>query len=168
MAASWEKLTLRASAPVLEALSALLVEWGAGGVLETPGAVAAFYRPEEHERLEVLVARYSADLGEPVSWAWEVTVEEDWWESWKKYFRPAQVSRRLAVCPSWELDRWRPADPTVHVIRMDPGRAFGTGTHETSRLCLRLLDECFEAEPPASVLDVGCGSGILSVGASLL
>ncbi|MBI5018550.1 MAG: 50S ribosomal protein L11 methyltransferase [Deltaproteobacteria bacterium] len=168
----WLKLTVAASPPVREALAALLVEWGAGGTVQEPHGVVAYFRPEAREGLEAHLARLAADArtsGEPdPTWRWEGIEEEDWWESWKIHFRPTRVSARLAVCPSWEEARWDPGDPRVRVIRMDPGRAFGTGTHETTRLCLRLLDECLAAEPAASLLDVGSGSGILSIGARLL
>lgn len=168
MADAWVKLSATCTEGVKEALGSYLVEWGAGGTAEVGNALEAYYRPAEREQVEVRLARYAADLAQPLAWAWTPVQEEDWWESWKTHFRPAQVSRRLAVCPSWEAGRWAPDDPGVRVIRMDPGRAFGTGTHETSRLCLRLLDECVDQEAAQSLLDVGCGTGILSLGACLL
>jgi ribosomal protein L11 methyltransferase len=168
----WLKLTVSANAPLQEALAALLVDWGAGGTVQEAGGVAAYYRPEAKEGVEAHLARLAAHArgaGEPEpTWRWEGIEEEDWWESWKAFFRPTRVSPRLAVCPSWEEERWDPGDPQVRVIRMDPGRAFGTGTHETTRLCLRMLDECLAAEPAQTLLDVGSGSGILSIGARLL
>ena len=163
---AWRKLSVAAAPEILEALAALLVEWGAGGTVEEAGGIAAFYVPEERDRVEALLARYASDLGAPVSWGWIDVPDEDWWESWKAHFRPTVVSSRLAVCPSWEA--WNPPSPEIRVIRMDPGRAFGTGTHETTRLCLGALDRWLAEEPADTLLDVGSGSGILSIGASLL
>lgn len=88
--------------------------------------------------------------------------EEDWAESWKQYYKPVKIGR-LVIRPSWEA--YAPA-PGETVLAMDPGMAFGTGTHDSTRLCLQLLEEY--ARPGAQVLDVGCGSGILAVAALLL
>jgi len=89
--------------------------------------------------------------------------EEDWSTAWKSYYHPIELSDRLAICPSWETFE---AKPGQRVIRLDPGMAFGTGTHETTRLCLALLEQSLTAG--ASMLDVGCGSGILAICAGLL
>ncbi len=89
--------------------------------------------------------------------------EEDWANNWKNYYHAQKISEKLAVCPSWET--YAPKDGEK-VIRLDPGMAFGTGTHETTRLCLRLLEEC--VTEGTKLLDVGTGSGILAVGAALL
>ena len=89
--------------------------------------------------------------------------EADWENAWKRYYKPTKVGNRLVVCPSWE--EYSPKADEV-VMRLDPGMAFGSGTHETTRLCLAALDEYNPSG--RDVLDVGCGSGILSVGAVLL
>jgi ribosomal protein L11 methyltransferase len=88
--------------------------------------------------------------------------EEDWATAWKKYFHPVPVGQKLLICPSWEE---APNDGRL-VMRLDPGMAFGTGTHETTRLCLELLESHIHGGE--DVLDMGCGSGILSIGALLL
>ncbi len=89
--------------------------------------------------------------------------ESDWANAWKDHYHPFTLSSRLAVCPTWET--YAPL-PGQKVIRLDPGMAFGTGTHETTRLCLSLM-ELF-LKPEHRVLDIGCGSGILSVAAALM
>lgn len=162
----WMKLTVSAPEPVLLAMASLLVDWGAAGVIESPGEVTAYYVPPSREEVETRLRRYAADLAEAVRWSWEADVGEVWRDGWKRHFHALQVSSRLGVCPSWE--EWVPEDPRVRVIRMDPGQAFGTGAHETTRICLRLIDEELRASVPDSFLDVGCGSGILSIAARLL
>ncbi len=88
---------------------------------------------------------------------------DDWKERWKEFFKPTRVGRRIVVRPSWEPFEAGPSDV---VITLDPGQAFGTGTHETTRLVLEEIDELVAGGE--RVLDVGCGSGILSIGALLL
>lgn len=89
--------------------------------------------------------------------------EEDWAFSWKKYYHAAKIGERLVICPSWE--DCAPADGEV-VVRLDPGMAFGTGTHESTRLCMRLMEKHVFAH--TEVLDLGCGSGILAISAARL
>jgi ribosomal protein L11 methyltransferase len=89
--------------------------------------------------------------------------EEDWANNWKAYFKPINVGKRLLVCPTWEEI---PEDNERAVLKIDPGMAFGTGTHHTTRMCLELLER--ELVPGCRVADLGCGSGILSIAASLL
>lgn len=89
--------------------------------------------------------------------------EEDWANSWKKYFKPIRIGKRLVVVPTWE--KYEPV-PGDLILSMDPGMAFGTGTHETTRLCATLVEE--HMKPGAKVLDLGTGSGILAIAASKL
>lgn len=92
--------------------------------------------------------------------------EEDWAENWRRYFKPIPIGRRLLVCPEWEEV---PAEDAGRVVfKVEPGMVFGTGSHESTRLCLRALEENADAlleAGPLRVLDLGCGSGILSVAA---
>lgn len=89
--------------------------------------------------------------------------EEDWANNWKQYFKPFTVGERLLIKPSWETceNPWNRA-----VLEIDPASSFGTGQHHTTRLCLELLEQLMH--PGDRVLDLGCGSGILSIGALLL
>jgi ribosomal protein L11 methyltransferase len=90
--------------------------------------------------------------------------DEDWGEGWKKDFRPLDVGR-VRVRPSW-IDE--PAPPGAVEVVLDPGMAFGTGTHPTTALCLAALSDLVGARPGASVLDVGTGSGLLAIAARKL
>lgn len=89
--------------------------------------------------------------------------EEDWAESWKEHFHVERFGERLVVVPSWRTFDPQPSDV---VLTLDPGMAFGTGQHETTRMCLEAIERL--VMPGARVLDVGCGSGILSVAAARL
>jgi ribosomal protein L11 methyltransferase len=89
--------------------------------------------------------------------------EQDWANAWKQYYAPIKVGEKLVVCPSWE--EVAPLPDEV-VLRMDPGMAFGTGSHASTRLCMRLLEQA--CLPDARMLDLGTGSGILAVSACLL
>jgi ribosomal protein L11 methyltransferase len=163
-------LTLETDATVAEELSSDLFERGAAGVevrdgegtpmpgvpLPPPGrALLVAWFPEA---ADAEAAR--ADLGGAVA---EVP-DEDWGEGWKKDFRPLDVGR-VRVRPSW-IDEPTPTG-AVEVV-LDPGMAFGTGTHPTTSLCLAALSDLLTARPGASVLDVGTGSGLLAIAARKL
>ncbi|MBQ9131131.1 MAG: 50S ribosomal protein L11 methyltransferase [Clostridia bacterium] len=89
--------------------------------------------------------------------------EEDWANSWKAYYKPIKIGDRLVIVPAWE--KYEPAEGEL-IVRMDPGMAFGTGTHETTRLVIQLLEKY--TAPGCRMLDVGTGSGILAICASRL
>jgi ribosomal protein L11 methyltransferase len=89
--------------------------------------------------------------------------EEDWASAWKEHYTPFRIGRRILVCPAWETPRPGPDDV---VVQMDPGMAFGTGLHPTTRMCLESVEE--HAGPGVGVLDLGTGSGILAIAAALL
>lgn len=102
------------------------------------------------------------DLGR-LETQWSREDDSRWIDRWKEYFRPAKVTDRIVIKPTWE--EYTPEGDEL-VLEIDPGRAFGTGTHETTSGCLELIEKYMK--PGDSVLDVGCGSGILSIGAALL
>ena len=85
--------------------------------------------------------------------------DEDWMASWKKHYRPIQIGKRLLILPAWIED---PGKGRI-AVKIDPSMAFGTGTHPTTQLCMELLEST--VQPGQPVIDVGCGSGILSIGA---
>ncbi len=89
--------------------------------------------------------------------------EEDWANSWKAYYKPIKIGERLVIVPAWE--KYTPAEGEL-IVRMDPGMAFGTGTHETTRLVIKLLENY--TKEGCRMLDVGTGSGILAICASKL
>lgn len=87
--------------------------------------------------------------------------DEDWADAWKQYFKPQRVSDRLTIKPTWE--EYEPNSADEQIIELDPGMAFGTGTHPTTTLCLRALESVIQGEE--EIIDVGTGSGILAIGA---
>ena len=89
--------------------------------------------------------------------------EEDWANAWKAYYKPIKIGSKLVIVPAWE--KYTPAEGEL-IVRMDPGMAFGTGTHETTRLVIRMLEDY--TKPGCRMLDVGTGSGILAICASKL
>lgn len=89
--------------------------------------------------------------------------DEEWKDNWKEYFKPAKISEHIVVKPTWEA--YDNKDDSL-VIEIDPGMAFGTGTHETTALCVKLMEK-YQRQGD-KVLDVGCGSGILSIAGALL
>ena len=127
----------------------------------TFGAVSV-YIPEERST-EECVAFIESRLGDVYHETGLIRMQdEDWADSWKRYYQPVRIGHRLTVVPTWE--KYEPEKDDI-VLLMDPGMAFGTGTHETTRLCATLLEERFDG---GRMLDVGTGSGILAIAAAKL
>jgi ribosomal protein L11 methyltransferase len=103
-----------------------------------------------------------ADLG-TAKVSTNIRNDEDWVDNWKKYFHTDKVGKNLVIQPSWEEYEAQPDDI---VLRLDPGAAFGTGTHPTTSMCLRALEEL--VKPDMTVFDVGTGSGVLAIAAAKL
>ncbi|HEY4002966.1 MAG TPA: 50S ribosomal protein L11 methyltransferase [Candidatus Xenobia bacterium] len=152
----WRAVTIGPAGPELEAW---LVDEGLPG-WEDLGDVYRFYLSPENAGTEDELHR---NVPEGTRWEAADIDEEDWAEGWKQYFKPTRLTARLAVCPTWE--EWTPPDG-VSVIRMDPGMAFGTGGHQTTRLCMEFVERYLK--PSGTLLDVGTGSGILALGGLLL
>ena len=142
-------------------------------VLEHKGKVAvvkAYFAEEDNiedvleyvnERLTEL-KEMGLDLGE-AKVEHEKMHEEDWANTWKQYYKPSKVGEKIVVKPIWE--EYEAKDGEL-VVDLDPGMAFGTGTHETTRMCIQALEKYVSKD--SIVFDVGCGSGILSIAAALL
>ncbi len=164
---SWA-LVVTAPPDELELLAARLFELGALGVeLQEPGQPLMPGTPELPAGMGRCIAHFgereSARTagGEVGRGEAAVEVEEqDWSVAWRKHHRPARVGPRSWVQPPWED---APAAPGEARVLIEPGMAFGTGSHPTTALCLERLDELLAARPGAAVLDVGTGSGILAL-----
>ncbi len=117
---------------------------------------------DARECMEFIGARLDAEGIE-----YEISIvgvkEEDWANNWKQYYHTQRIGKRIVVTPSWEESEVAPGEVQMH---LDPGMAFGTGTHDTTRLCLELLEDCVNEN--SRILDIGTGSGILAVGGVLL
>jgi len=128
-----------------------------------------FYcRSRDDARRRLLeIRQYTKDEKKPVFAASPVKplVKKDWAKIWKKQFAVRRVSRRIIVKPAWKAYSGKKGDC---IIEVDPGMAFGTGEHATTRACLSLIDECQKKCPEASFFDAGCGSGILAIAAAKL
>ena len=142
-------------------------------VLEHKGKVAvvkAYFAQEDNieeilgyvnEKL-VELKEMGIDLGE-AKVEHEKMYEEDWANTWKQYYKPSKVGEKIVVKPIWEEYEEKEGEL---VVNLDPGMAFGTGTHETTRMCIQALEKYVKEE--STVFDVGCGSGILAIAAAKL
>ena len=181
---AWLTLTVNAAAKDADALSEVLLELGALSVdmhdadADTPAEQAIFGEPGEptahlwsHNRVTALFAKNApiADimleaarnigLEQPPAYSIATLEDNDWVRLTQAQFNPIRISQRLWIVPTWHT----PSDPGAINITLDPGLAFGTGSHPTTRLCLRWLDASITGGE--SVLDYGCGSGILAIAA---
>jgi ribosomal protein L11 methyltransferase len=184
---SWQSLRVTVDATHAEALSDALMELGAlsvsledaaaGSVDESPlfgepdspdaglwdGCVTIALLEQQTDPAILLAAAASrAGLKQIPAYSCEAVAEQDWVRLTQSQFEPVPISPRLWIVPTWH----QAPDPEALNIQLDPGLAFGTGSHPTTRLCLRWLDQHIQGGE--SVLDYGCGSGILAIAASKL
>ncbi|CAD2078293.1 50S ribosomal protein L11 methyltransferase [Jeotgalicoccus meleagridis] len=120
---------------------------------------------EKLRQIETFIANNDLVDREQITISKNIIDEEDWENEWKKHFHNFKVGRNFFIVPSWEFDQVAVSE-SDKVIKIDPGMAFGTGDHATTSLCLTLMEDIIEDHQ--KVIDVGTGSGILSIGAHLL
>ena len=156
------RLSIRADAADAEVVLAALIDLTPDGFEQVDGdgwvEYALYGAPGELPSLE----EGPADVGGARVIVRGEEVPDDWAERWKRFHTPLLVGGRLYVRPPWEEPAVRPG---VHELVIDPGQAFGTGTHPTTRLCLELL---LDVQPHGSFADLGCGSGVLAIAAAKL
>ncbi|WP_100402305.1 50S ribosomal protein L11 methyltransferase [Bacillus sp. FJAT-42315] len=194
----WSEISIQTTNEAVEAISNILHEAGASGVvIEDPfelkreredqfgeiyqlnpddypeeGVIVKAYLPVNSFLAETAegiaqsiknLVEYNIDIGQNVMTLMEVN-EEDWATAWKQYYNPVKISEKFTIVPTWE--DYTPVSTDELIIELDPGMAFGTGTHPTTVMCLQALERYVQSDD--HVVDVGTGSGVLSIGAALL
>jgi ribosomal protein L11 methyltransferase len=194
----WSELSIHTTQEAVEPISNILHEAGASGVViediadlvkERSTALGEIYQlnPSDYPEEGVVIKAYlsvNSFLGETVDGIKSlinnlliydidlgrnhITIsevnEEEWATAWKKYYHPVKISERFTIVPTWEI--YEPVHSDELIIELDPGMAFGTGTHPTTVLCIQALERTVQQGD--TVIDVGTGSGVLSIAAGLL
>jgi ribosomal protein L11 methyltransferase len=190
---NWLEVSLTVSGELAEAVADVLARFAYSGVMMEQGVrytdeedagtptgpitVRAYLEMNdqiEDTRQKLEESLYYLGRIQPLPAAsYKQIADQNWMEAWKQHYKPILIGKRLVIVPAW-MDS---PDPDRIPIRIDPGMAFGTGTHPTTQLCLELMEKIFEdgssnfvhassiVRSPGSVIDVGCGSGILSIAA---
>ena len=188
----WKEFSVVTEETCVEAIAAIFHKMGSGGVIiEEPrmdilpmnpencaddclapdfikheSVVVKAYFPEDREILEELeqsLRAVQSTFNAPCKVLINEVCDEDWEESWKKYYHTFKIGQRLVIKPSWEEYQAQAGDVLIDI---DPGMAFGTGSHASTRFCLNFIDQY--AKGGESIIDAGCGSGILSIAAAKL
>jgi ribosomal protein L11 methyltransferase len=179
----WIELAIFVSIDRSDAVANFLIEQGCSGIVEEgfrslKDSVVLKAYVKDDGQLKTLLRSIETylkslhDLEGTQPYPQEITinqiVDEDWNKKWKSFFQPIKVTDRIVIKPSWRR-YWKKQNEIV--LELDPGMAFGTGTHSSTRMCLKAIEdliETFHNTEDTSLLDVGTGSGILSIAAALL
>jgi ribosomal protein L11 methyltransferase len=173
VAQSWSQLTVQITSVNVDALANFLMERGAPGVIITNSGLEAFFASDndnaalrrEVSRFAGEIVRLSATRSKP-RLRWKMVRPQSWENAWKRFIKPRRVGKSFWVTPPW-IDA--PKFRRRRVITIEPGMAFGTGAHATTRSCMEFLEWASERLPAGfSALDVGTGSGILAITLSFL
>ncbi|MEN8241233.1 MAG: 50S ribosomal protein L11 methyltransferase [Chloroflexota bacterium] len=179
---SWLEVSLEVDGELAEAVAEVLARYAPGGVVVASTAIEAgpdeygkpvgpmrvcAYLPADQQleqvRQQVEQSLHYLGMIQPLpAPVFTPIVDQNWMESWKQHYQPVEIGERLLVLPAW-ID---PPETGRLILKIDPGMAFGTGTHPTTQLSLTLLERY--VGPGDTVLDIGCGSGILAVAARKL
>jgi len=170
----WIEISINTDPVAHEALSAVLFRLGCAGVVTDncgDGIVKAYFPlPANPEKARETISSSIRELADyfphipPPLVLFGSIQDQDWGRNWRRFFRAERITPSLTIVPAWEPV---PKDTGATIIRMDPGPAFGTGKHPSTRLCLRAME--LVAKPrPWDLLDVGTGSGILAIYGSML
>lgn len=165
----WLEISFRADPALHDALGSFLFDMGCNGLVteDFQDTTLKAYLPLQHdlEEIQNRIHHYLGNLGaifpDTPSPVFQFTrmADQDWGLTWRRFFKPARVTPSLLILPAWDPI---PKEEGGHIIRMDPGPAFGTGQHPTTRMCLQAMEQC-HLKRPWSLLDVGTGSGILAI-----
>ena len=182
---SWLEVSLTVNGELAEAVADVLARFAYSGVMMEQGVryiddedagtpagpiiVRAYLEMNdqiEETRQKLEESLYYLGMIQPLpAPVYKQIEDQNWMEAWKQHYKPILIGQRLVILPAW-MDS---PDPNRVAVRIDPGMAFGTGTHPTTQLCLELMEVIVgvdsHAERPIRVIDVGCGSGILSIAA---
>ncbi|MBV5276801.1 50S ribosomal protein L11 methyltransferase [bacterium] len=143
-------------------------QFGEPGSITTPGwersKVVALLEPPTDAKELIAICATSVGLSEIPSFSCAEIAEQNWVQLTQSQFEPIRISARLWIVPSWH----QAPDPDALILVLDPGMAFGTGSHPTTRLCLEWLERTVDPARSLSLLDYGCGSGILAIAAAKL
>lgn len=194
----WSEISIHTTNEAVEPISHILHEAGASGVViedpfdltkEREDKFGEIYQlnPDDYPEEGVIMKAYlpvNSFLGETVEGIKEAinnlllfdidlglnnisiseVNEEEWATAWKKYYNPVKISEKFTIVPTWET--YEPVSSDEKIIELDPGMAFGTGTHPTTVLCIQAIERT--VQPDDKVIDVGTGSGVLSIAAAMM
>ena len=184
---NWLEVSLTVNGELAEAVAEVLARYAPNGVMTEQGVAFINAEEEGHAAGPITVRAYlpvdgqlegtRRKLEESLFYlgmiqalpeaSYRQIADQNWMEAWKEHYRPIRVGKRLLILPAW----MESPEPGRVAIKIDPGMAFGTGTHPTTQLSLELIENFLkeaEADPLLQVIDVGCGSGILSIAAMKL
>ncbi len=189
---NWLEVSLTVDGELAEAVADVLARFAPNGVMTEQGVkfvndedegtatgpiTVRAYLPADEQledtRQKLEESLYYLGMIQPLPPAtFKMIADQNWMEAWKQHYKPIPIGQRLIIVPAW-IDS---PEPERIPIKIDPGMAFGTGTHPTTQLCLALMEKFFDVKtvdsgqwtvnrPPSTVIDIGCGSGILSIAA---